>query len=75
MAVPVRKETGVKIAIRLNQNDFPAQPALAFHCLTLQVKTGHKVSVQRSGTMWKKKTASLGLELVASLKEWALEFQ
>ena len=57
----------MKIAIRWSQNDFPAQPALAFHSQTLQVKTDHKVSGQRSGTTWKKTTASLRLELAASL--------
>ena len=67
MTVPVRKVTGVKIAIRWSQNDFPAQPALPFHSQTLQVKTGHEVSGQRSGRTWKKTTASLRLELVASL--------
>ena len=67
MTVPVRKVTGVKITIRWSQNDFPAQPALPFHSQTLQVKTDHKVSGQRSGTTWKKTTASLRLELVASL--------
>ena len=67
MTVPVRKVTGVKIAIRWSQDDFPVQPALPFHSQTLQVKTDHKVSGQRSGTTWKKTTASLRLELVASL--------